>query len=114
MSLAPLGLLRGFWVAFGAMADLQGRAKFFRTGFVRSFAMNVSHASWVSLLADIIPLDLRRFYVTQRMLAITIAGALGAPIVGFGIRVIGGVGGFQVLFAESVAIRLPTEERPVC
>src|SRR5690606_7854907 len=33
--------------------------------FVRSYAINDSHASWVSLLADIVPLDLRRFYVSQ-------------------------------------------------
>jgi len=72
--------------------------------FIRSFVINASHASWVSLLADIIPLDLRRFYVTQRMLAITVAGALGAPIVGFGIRVIGGVEGFQVLFGLSFLV----------
>ncbi|MCK9487106.1 MAG: MFS transporter [Dehalococcoidia bacterium] len=71
--------------------------------FVRSFAINVSHASWVSLLADIIPLDLRRFYVAQRMLAITVAGAVTAPLIGFGIRAIGGVQGYQVMFGFAFA-----------
>ncbi|RZA28981.1 MAG: heme lyase CcmF/NrfE family subunit, partial [Lysobacteraceae bacterium] len=36
VSLAPLGLLLGFWVAFGALAELQDRAKFFRTDFMTS------------------------------------------------------------------------------
>ncbi len=72
--------------------------------FVRSFVINVSHASWVSLLADIIPLDLRRFYVAQRMLAMTVAGAIAAPLVGFGIRAIGGVSGYQVIFGLSFAV----------
>ncbi|MCA9847304.1 MAG: MFS transporter [Dehalococcoidia bacterium] len=72
--------------------------------FVRSFMQYVSHPSWVSLLADIIPLDLRRFYVTQRMLAITVAAAVAAPLVGFGIRIIGGVEGYQWLFVASFLI----------
>ncbi len=67
--------------------------------FVRSFMINVCHGSWVSLLADIVPLDLRRFYVTQRMLAMTVAGACAAPLVGFGIRAIGGIQGYEVIFA---------------
>lgn len=72
--------------------------------FIRSFAINASHASWVSLLADIIPLDLRRFYVAQRMLAVTVAGAITAPLVGFGIRAIGGVTGYQVVFGLTFAV----------
>lgn len=74
--------------------------------FVRSFVINVSHASWVSLLADIIPLDLRRFYVAQRMLAMTVAGALAAPILGFTIRAIGGVEGYQWAFGLSFGVGL--------
>jgi predicted MFS family arabinose efflux permease len=66
--------------------------------FVRFFMLNVAHASWVSLLADIVPIDLRRFYVSQRMLAMTAAGAITAPLVGFGIRAIGGLLGYEVFF----------------
>ncbi|MEX2373387.1 MAG: MFS transporter [Dehalococcoidia bacterium] len=95
--------------------------------FVRSFVINVSHSSWVSLLADIIPLDLRRFYVTQRMLAMTVAGAITAPVIGFGIRAIGGIDGYQIVFFLSFLVgvaawyayfrieepvRLPRAERP--
>ncbi|MQC18122.1 MAG: MFS transporter [Chloroflexi bacterium] len=76
------------------------------SAFVRSFMTNVSHASWVSLLADIVPLDLRRFYVTQRMLAITVAGALTAPVVGFGIRALGGLRGYEVVFALTFLVGL--------
>ncbi|MDA0815255.1 MAG: MFS transporter [Chloroflexi bacterium] len=89
MALAPIFIQRpqqAIWVLIAAT-------------FVRSFMVNVSHASWVSLLADIVPLDLRRFYVTQRMLAMTVAGALTAPLVGFGIRWIGDVRGYEVIFA---------------
>ncbi|MGE3961987.1 MAG: MFS transporter [Dehalococcoidia bacterium] len=117
VALAPLfmpDLHTAFWLVVGAV-------------FVRSFMQNVSHPSWVSLLADIIPLDLRRFYVTQRMLAITVAAALAAPLVGFGIRFIGGVAGHQWLFGASFVVgsvawyaysriqeprRPPREERP--
>jgi MFS family permease len=95
--------------------------------FVRSFVINASHGSWMSLLADIIPLDLRRFYVAQRMLAVTVAGAITAPLVGFGIRAIGGVDGYQIVLGLSFLIgivawyayyrieeppRLPASERP--
>jgi MFS family permease len=95
--------------------------------FVRSFVINASHGSWVSLLADIIPLDLRRFYVAQRMLAVTVAGAITAPLVGFGIRAIGGVSGYQIILGVSFLVgigawyayyrieepvRLPAAERP--
>ena len=72
--------------------------------FVRSFVINVSHASWVSLLADIIPIDLRRFYVTQRMLAMTVAGALAAPAIGFGIRAVGGLRGYEVAFGIAFVV----------
>lgn len=111
MALAPLimpDLQAAFWLILGAV-------------FVRSFVQNVSHPSWVSLLADIIPLDLRRFYVTQRMLAVTIAAALTAPLVGFGIRAISGVEGYQVLFGLSFLVgigatyaysRIEEPERP--
>lgn len=111
IALAPLfvpDLRAAFWLIVGAV-------------FVRSFAQNVSHPSWVSLLADIIPLDLRRFYVTQRMLAITLAGGLAAPLIGFGIRAIGGVEGFQWIFGASAVVgfiawyaywRIEEPERP--
>lgn len=91
MALAPLimpDLKAAFWLVLAMV-------------FVRSLSQNLSHPSWVSLLADIIPLDLRRFYVTQRMLAITVAAAVTAPLVGFGIRAIGGVEGYQVIFGLS-------------
>jgi MFS family permease len=58
---------------------------------LRSFAGSIAHPSWVSLLSDIIPVDLRAFYVSRRMLGIAVIAALGAPLVGFFIRFAGGV-----------------------
>jgi MFS family permease len=66
--------------------------------FLRWFAGSSGHPSWVSLLADIIPIDLRRFYVSQRMLGITIVAAMMAPIAGWFIRIVGGIEGFQWAF----------------
>lgn len=94
IAVAPLfmpSLHVAFWLVVGAV-------------FVRSFMQNVSHPSWVSLLADIIPIDLRRFYVAQRMLAITVSAALAAPVVGFTIRFIGGVEGYQWVFIASFLV----------
>lgn len=94
IALSPLFMpspMAAFWLIVG-------------TVFVRSFLQNAAHPSWVSLLADIIPLDLRRFYVTQRMLAVTVAAAVAAPLTGFGIRLIGGVEGFQWIFAASAGV----------
>ena len=89
--------------------------------FLRWLAGSTSHPSWVGLLADIIPIDLRRFYVSQRMLGMTIVGAFAAPAAGFGIRAIGGIEGFQWIFAAAFAFgiastycyaRIPEPPRP--
>ncbi|MDA0353156.1 MAG: MFS transporter [Chloroflexi bacterium] len=59
---------------------------------LRWFAGMLGHPAWVSLTAAIVPLDLRRFYISRRMLGIAAVGAVGAPLIG---RVIGAVGGLQ-------------------
>ncbi len=53
VSLAPLGLLLGFWVAFGALAELIDRAKFFRTDVVTSFRrlFGLPRTAWATALA---------------------------------------------------------------
>ncbi|MBN9308172.1 heme lyase CcmF/NrfE family subunit [Devosia sp.] len=53
VSLAPLGLLLGFWVAFGALAELVDRAKFFRTDIVTSFRrlFGLPRTAWATALA---------------------------------------------------------------
>jgi cytochrome c-type biogenesis protein CcmF len=53
VSLAPLGLLLGFWVAFGALADLQDRAKFFRTDFMTSIRrlFGLPRTAWATAIA---------------------------------------------------------------
>jgi cytochrome c-type biogenesis protein CcmF len=53
VSLAPLGLLLGFWVAFGALADLQDRAKFFRTSFMTSIRrlVGLPRTAWATAIA---------------------------------------------------------------
>ena len=53
ISLAPLGLLLGFWVAFGALADLIDRAKFFRTDAVTSFRrlFGLPRTAWSTAMA---------------------------------------------------------------
>jgi cytochrome c-type biogenesis protein CcmF len=53
VSLAPLGLLLGFWVAFGALADLADRAKFFRTDFMTSVRrlFGLPRTAWATAIA---------------------------------------------------------------
>ncbi len=53
VSLAPLGLLLGFWVSFGALAELVDRAKFFRTDVVTSFRrlFGLPRTAWATALA---------------------------------------------------------------
>lgn len=53
ISLAPLGLLLGFWVAFGALAELVDRARFFRTDMVTSIRrlFGLPRTAWSTALA---------------------------------------------------------------
>jgi cytochrome c-type biogenesis protein CcmF len=53
ISLAPLGLLLGFWVCLGALAELIDRAKFFRTDIVTSFRrlFGLPRTAWSTALA---------------------------------------------------------------
>ncbi len=53
VSLAPLGLLLGFWVSFGALAELIDRAKFFRTDVVTSLRrlFGLPRTAWATALA---------------------------------------------------------------
>ncbi len=53
VSLAPLGFLAGFWVAFGAIADLIDRAKIGRTSPRQSFnrLKGLPRAAWSTALA---------------------------------------------------------------
>jgi cytochrome c-type biogenesis protein CcmF len=53
VSLAPLGLLLGFWVSFGALADLIDRAKFFRTDVMTSFRrlFGLPRTAWSTAIA---------------------------------------------------------------
>src|SRR5690606_39117322 len=74
---------------------------------VRWFAGSVGHPAWVSLLADIVPVDLRRIYVSRRMLGIAVVAAIGAPLMGFLIRALGGVSSveaFQWAFLLAAAL----------
>ena len=94
---------------------------------LRWFAGMLGHPSWVSLTASIVPLDLRRFYISRRMLGIAVVGALGAPLFGRLIGAIGGIQGYQTAIFVSVAFAavstlaysrieeppaLPAHERP--
>jgi cytochrome c-type biogenesis protein CcmF len=53
VSLAPFGLLLGFWVAFGALAELIDRAKFFRTDLATSFRrlFGLPRTAWATAIA---------------------------------------------------------------
>ncbi len=53
ISLAPLGLLLGFWVALGALADLVDRARFFRTDLMTSLRrlVGLPRTAWATALA---------------------------------------------------------------
>ncbi len=53
VSLAPLGLLLGFWVSFGALAELFDRAKFFRTDFMTSLKrlFGLPRTAWATAIA---------------------------------------------------------------
>ena len=55
LSLAPLGLLLGFWVAFGALAELVDRAHFFRTDIVTSLRrlFGLPRSAWSTSLAHL-------------------------------------------------------------
>jgi MFS family permease len=87
------------WVAHGNTAVwlLIGLAS------VRWFAGMIGHPAWVSLTAAIVPLDLRRFYISRRMLGIAIVAAVGAPLYGRLIGAVGGIEGYQAGILVSVA-----------
>ena len=53
ISLVPLGLLLGFWVAFGALADLADRAKLFRVDLATSFRrlFGLPRTAWATAIA---------------------------------------------------------------
>lgn len=111
MALTPLLLREPRHAVYGLVA----------LTFLRWLGGSLSHPSWVSLLADILPIDIRRFYVSQRMLGMTIVGAFAAPAAGFSIRAIGGIEGFQWVFAAAFALgiastfcysRIPEPPRP--
>jgi MFS family permease len=65
---------------------------------VRWFMAQFSHAAWTALLAEIVPSELRRFYISQRMLAMSLVTMAGAPLAGVLIRGVGGIEGFQWTF----------------
>lgn len=68
---------------------------------VRWFAGSLGHPAWMSLLTDIVPVDLRRFYISRRMLGMAAVAAIGAPMAGLLVRFSGGVssvGAFQWAF----------------
>ena len=87
------------WVAEGrtAIALLIGLAS------LRWFFGMLGHPAWVSLTAAIVPLDLRRFYISRRMLGIAVVGALAAPAFGRLIGSIGGIEGYQAGIFAAVA-----------
>ena len=58
---------------------------------VRWFAGGLGHPAWMSLLSDIIPADLRRFYISRRMLGMAAVAAVAAPLAGLFVRFAGGV-----------------------
>jgi len=53
VSLAPLGLLLGFWVSFGALAELIDRARFFRTDVLTSVRrlFGLPRTAWATAIA---------------------------------------------------------------
>ncbi|WP_417310860.1 heme lyase CcmF/NrfE family subunit [Devosia sp.] len=53
ISLAPIGLLLGFWVAFGALAELAERSKLFRTDIRNSARrlVGLPRSTWATALA---------------------------------------------------------------
>ena len=55
VSLAPLGLLLGFWVAFGALSDLADRAKLFRTDLRTSLRrlFGLPRTAWATAIAHL-------------------------------------------------------------
>ena len=86
------------WIAEGrtAVYILIGLAS------LRWFASMIGHPSWVSLTTAIVPLDLRRLFISRRMLGIAIVGALTAPLFGRLIGAIGGLQGYQVAIFVSI------------
>jgi cytochrome c-type biogenesis protein CcmF len=75
ISLAPLGLLLGFWVAFGALAELIDRAKFFRTDLVTSFRrlFGLPRTAWATAMSH--------FGVGVTVIGIVAASAWGSEVV---------------------------------
>jgi len=75
VSLAPLGLLLGFWVAFGALADLVDRAKFFRTDVLTSLKrlFGLPRTAWATALAH--------FGLGMTVIGIVAASAWGSEVV---------------------------------
>lgn len=71
---------------------------------LRWFMAQFSHAAWTALLAEVVPADLRRFYIAQRMLAMSLVTMAGAPLAGLLIRAIGGIEGFQWTFLLAAAL----------
>jgi cytochrome c-type biogenesis protein CcmF len=75
ISLAPLGLLLGFWVAFGALAELIDRAKFFRTDLVTSFRrlFGLPRTAWATAMSH--------FGIGVTVIGIVAASAWGSEVV---------------------------------
>jgi cytochrome c-type biogenesis protein CcmF len=75
ISLAPFGLLLGFWVAFGALADLVDRAKFFRTDFITSMKrlFGLPRTAWATAIAH--------FGMGVTVIGIVAASAWGTELV---------------------------------
>lgn len=71
---------------------------------LRVFAVMAADPAWTALLLRIVPIDLRRLYVSRRMLGMAAISVLAAPAIGFVIERIGGIEGYQTAFAIAAAL----------
>jgi MFS family permease len=71
---------------------------------VRSAMSNVSLPAWVSLTADMVPLQWRGRYFSFRNLSMEIVGMISTFVFGTLITRVGGLGGYQLALAMAFAI----------
>ena len=71
---------------------------------LRWFFAMTSHPAWTAMVTKFVPVDVRRLYISRRMLGMTVVTVIAAPAVGLVIGRIGGIEGYQAAFALAAVL----------
>jgi len=71
---------------------------------LRWFFGMVSHPAWTAMVTKVVPVDVRRLYISRRMLGMTVVTVIAAPAVGLVIGRIGGIEGYQAAFGLAAVL----------